>query len=428
MGIEVLKEKYHQQRAVTTDTRQINDGDIYFALKGPSFDGNKFAHEALQKGASYSVVDDKSITGENIIQVENVLSALQQLAQSVRERFTFPIVGITGSNGKTTTKELIRDVLLQDFKVHATRGNLNNHIGVPITILNTPQDTEIGIVEMGANHIGEIAALCKISKPDYGLITNIGKAHLEGFGGIEGVKKGKRELYESVKEVGELVFVNANDSVLTELSKDQQRVLYGNSKSNLFLIEQNREFPTLAFDWHTNTDSFENIATHLTGGYNLGNVAAAIAIGLYFGVSPEKINKAVADYQPQNNRSQLKTTSRNNTLILDAYNANPTSMALALRNLAGIDADKKFFVIGDMLELGSSTEDEHRQISKLAESLHLDGIVVGKHFSELTDCPFPAFENSDSAIEYLSEKSLSSYTILLKGSRGIQLEKVESIL
>ena len=320
MVTQELIDKYSQAGSVTTDTRKIDEGDIYFALRGPNFDGNKFAKDALQKGASLAVVDDPSVTGKNIILVENVLETLQELARTIREEFTFPVIGITGSNGKTTTKELMRDVLHKKFKVHATKGNLNNHIGVPLTILNTPEDTEIAIVEMGANHVGEIAALCAISQPDYGLITNIGKAHLEGFGGIEGVKKGKSELYKSIAKNGKNIFVNGNDPILLELSKNQERVIYGNSTDNLFEIQLLESFPTVSFSWKTESDHFSEVTTNLTGGYNLSNIAAAIALGLHFKVDPELVNEAISEYLPDNNRSQLKTSEKDNQLILDAYN------------------------------------------------------------------------------------------------------------
>jgi UDP-N-acetylmuramoyl-tripeptide--D-alanyl-D-alanine ligase len=423
-----LIEKYRQVQSVTTDSRTIARGDIYFALKGPNFDGNKFAKDALKDGASYAVVDDPSIKGDNIILVEDVLKTLQELARSIRSEFDFPVIGITGSNGKTTTKELMRDVLRKQFKVHATHGNLNNHIGVPLTILNTPSDTEIAIIEMGANHVGEIASLCEISQPDFGFITNIGKAHLEGFGGIEGVKKGKSELYKSVSENGKFLFVDGTDKTLMELSANLERVIYGDSTDHQFEIHAEEAFPTLSFKWKTDSESFDSIGTHLTGAYNLSNISAAIAVGLHFGVLPTSINDAIAAYEPENSRSQLKKTDRDNVLILDAYNANPTSMEMALRNLSGMTAQHKFFVIGDMLEVGESSKAEHQSIVDLATDLELDGILVGKEFSKIQSSPYPAFADSDEAISFLKERELYLTTILLKGSRGIRLEKVESIL
>ncbi|MFZ6051945.1 UDP-N-acetylmuramoyl-tripeptide--D-alanyl-D-alanine ligase [Halocola ammonii] len=422
-----LIEKYKQQRKVTTDSRKVSEGDIYFALKGPNFDGNKFAQSALQDGASFAVVDDSSLSGDRMIHVDDVLTALQDLAKLIRSEFTFPVIGITGSNGKTTTKELMRDVLQKKLKAHATKGNLNNHIGVPITILNTPLETELAIIEMGANHVGEIASLCEISQPDYGLITNIGKAHLEGFGGIEGVKKGKSELYKSVAKQGKTIFVNGNDDTLLELSEGQDRIIYGDSTDNLFEIELDESFPTVSFTWKTHDSSFPEISTNLTGGYNLPNISAALAVGIHFGVDASMINEAISEYTPDNNRSQLKTTDKDNLLILDAYNANPTSMEMALRNLSGMRAQRKFFVIGDMLEVGESSKEEHQNIVDLAIDLELDGILVGKEFSKISS-PYPTFTDADDAIAYLKERELYSTTILLKGSRGIQLEKVEPIL
>jgi len=420
-------DQYIRVRSVSTDTRKINPGSIFFALRGANFNANEFAGTALEMGASMAVVDeDHHVNDDRIIRVPDVLKALQELAHAYRKTLDIPFLAITGSNGKTTTKELVRDVLKKKFRVTATIGNLNNHIGVPLTILSIPEDCELAVIEMGANHQGEIKSYCEYAEPDFALVTNIGKAHLEGFGGVEGVKKGKKELYDYVDEHGGRSFVNTELDNLREVSAGMNIIPYG-FQSPDFQLELINESPTLFYKIKY-ADGHAEVKTQLAGSYNMYNIASAVAVGLHFGVSREKINQAIAEYTPDNNRSQLKKTEYN-TLIMDAYNANPSSMEHALVSLSRQDEANKFFIIGDMRELGPEGVQEHRNILQKAEELGLHGITVGPIFQEVgIDFPFPTFATNDEAIWHFREQPLKGHIVLIKGSRGIHLEDVVSAL
>lgn len=416
--IQELYNKYLSHPVIITDSRKVLRDSIFFALKGDNFDGNTFAQKAIEMGAAYTVVDDPNVVkGERYILVENVLSTLQELAKYHRKQLNIPVIGITGSNGKTTTKELCRDVLSKKYKVKATVGNLNNHIGVPLTILSTPLDTELLIVEMGANHVGEIHDLCQISMPNYGMITNIGKAHLEGFGGVEGIKRGKSELYKSIAATGGQIFINVDDTVLTSLMpNDAKEIVYSAS----IIAPADKEASYISFTYHRQV-----VKTKLFGTYNYPNIAFAVAAGEYFGVTKDAIIGALEAYEPDNNRSQ-QTISGSNTIIKDAYNANPTSMKLSIESFARLQADSKVIVLGDMLELGEYAGEEHEQIIRLTESLGLkEKYFIGPNFFRLKN-KFEGyfFETTEQAKLMFQQKKYSNATILLKGSRGIAVETI----
>ncbi len=419
---------------ITTDTRKLDQGAIFFALKGDNFDANTFAQQAVDAGCAYSIVDsEKASNGTTILLVNDVLESLQQLAKHHRQQLKFPVIGITGSNGKTTNKELIHAVLSKKYNTYATKGNLNNHIGVPLTLLALTNEHEMAIVEMGANHQGEIAMLSDLSDPDYGMITNIGKAHLEGFGGLEGVKKGKSELYKHIKQKKGKIFINGNDSVLTELSNDLDKIFYGENSNfdvhgTLFL---NSEF--VEFKWNIKSESLDNqplVKTHMFGQYNFINLLCAACIGNYFGVKETDINDALASYMPEMNRSQVKKTE-SNTLILDAYNANPSSMSLAIDNFNKQVFENKIVILGDMLELGEYSEQEHEKIIKQIENCTFKTVVfVGVQFFKLKDRfnHYYFYENIEDFKKDDTTNRISGSNILIKGSRGIQLEKIVNIL
>ena len=414
-------------RLVSTDSRHIEPGCLFFALKGDTFDGNTYADFALNVGAAYAVIDDATYENQQTLLVDNVLQTLQQLSQLHRRKFDIPVVAITGSNGKTTTKELVNAVLSQQFKVTATKGNLNNHIGVPLTLLGITAETQIAIIEMGANHQGEIETLCQIAEPTHGLITNIGRAHLGGFGGFEGVIKAKSELYCWLRKSGGKAFVNADNSLLTELSSGIDSEYYGTltDSGTRGVIGKNSE--TLEFDWIRKNDSIY-VQTNLVGKYNFENVLAAIAVGTFFKVSADTIKSAIQSYSPSNSRSQALKTARN-SIILDAYNANPTSMQMAIENFRHTIAAHKIAILGDMLELGSESPEEHKAIVTLAEESGFDNcIFVGPDFYEVAHNRFPCFLNSELAREWLLLQNFTGCTILVKGSRGIKMENVVSAL
>ncbi len=423
-AINNLYKIYCKHPRISTDTRQISKGDLFFALKGENFNGNKFAAQALESGAAYAVIDETEFKlDERFILVEDVLNALQQLAIFHRQQFTIPFIGITGTNGKTTTKELINAALSKKYKTHATRGNLNNHIGVPLTLLEIDNNCELAIIEMGANHPGEIAELCKISQPNYGLITNIGKAHLEGFGSYEGVIKTKKELYDYIKQKPGQLFVNGKDELLTSLSVDHNRSFY-NDHVKVEVLESN---PCLKISIKSGDDSLE-VQTNLIGEYNLDNIRAAACIGHYFNVSLNDIADSIQEYEPTNNRSQLKKTE-SNTLIMDAYNANPTSMAAAIGNFAQLSQENKMLILGDMLELGDVSEEEHKNIIGLCHELNLNVSFVGKQFHNVKNqSSYSFYMNTDELIESIKTYPIKDHLILLKGSRGIRLEKVVEFL
>ncbi len=411
---------------ISTDTRKIFKNCIFFALKGENFNGNLFAQEALDKGAFKVIVDEKTFhksTGETIL-VENVLVTLQQLARFHREFLGLPIISLTGSNGKTTSKELINAVLSQKFNTVATQGNLNNHIGVPLTLLAMNKETEIGIVEMGANHLGEIKMLSEIAGPDYGYITNFGKAHLEGFGSIEGVIQGKTELYQFLKKHKKKIFVNANDPNQLANSEGIERISFGTAQSdfNIKLIDSSHH---LLVEFNET-----RIQSNLVGAYNFVNLSAAITIGAYFEVSPEKIKAGIEGYVPSNNRSQL-IVKGTNTILMDAYNANPTSMMAALENFKQTKGEKKIMFLGDMFELGKEAEAEHQNIVDfLAENPFAKTFLVGSNFYKSTNTAsnITQFETFDDLKKELESNPPKNATILIKASRGMALERILDIL
>jgi len=435
MDVNVISHLHHlflENNGVSIDTRTISKGDIFFALKGPNFDGNKYASVALEAGARYAVVDNHEIEGvisnlSEFILVDDVLTTLQDLASYHREKSKAEIIAITGSNGKTTTKELLASVLGSENEIIFTKGNLNNHIGVPLTLLTIKATTSIAIVEMGANHIGEIKDLCQIAKPDYGFITNIGKAHLEGFGSLEGVRIGKGELYRDIKERGGRLFVNSNDNVLVELADEFSLTsFYGNEDSfggiMIDLVEVNNQIH-VSFEWK-GTPYSEMI--NLYGAYNYPNILAALNIGYHFGISPPSALQALASYIPKNSRSQIVRTEFNE-IYLDAYNANPSSMKEALKAFSKINGKNKIVILGDMFELGTTSEEAHQQIADLASRNFNDVILIGSHFEKTNGIPV-RFRSTDLFIQHLSEKPIKGKTILLKGSRSMALERLLEIL
>ncbi|MCB0473215.1 MAG: UDP-N-acetylmuramoyl-tripeptide--D-alanyl-D-alanine ligase [Flavobacteriaceae bacterium] len=421
MDIQELYLLYKQSYAVSTDTRKIVKNCIFFALKGDTFNGNRFAEEALQRGASYAVVDEeKYAVNERIILVDNALSTLQQLATYHRQQLGLPILALTGSNGKTTTKELISAVLSRKFKTVATAGNLNNHIGVPLTLLSVTPDSEFGIIEMGANHLKEIEFLCEIARPDYGYITNFGKAHLEGFGSLEGVVRGKTELYTFLKENNRQVFVNINDDRQVQESMGMQRITFGNTLADVD-IKMLGANPFVIVQYKNKI-----IQSQLIGAYNYNNIAAAIAIGNYFKVDDLMIAEAIEGYLPRNNRSQI-IQKGTNKIILDAYNANPSSMQAAIENFSDLSDRHKIAILGDMFELGMEAEAEHLRICELAKNQHFDAVyLIGKNFYETDKSSgnIHFFETFDDFKLYLENNTFTDCTILIKASRGMALERV----
>lgn len=422
MDTQQLHQTFLQCGSVSTDTRKITSGSMFFAIRGERFDANAFAADALSKGASYAVIDNPEYQIDNrTILVDDGLAALQQLAAFHRQYLGIPIVALTGSNGKTTTKELIHAVLSKNFRTGATVGNLNNHIGVPLTLLSFNSQTEIGIVEMGANHQKEIEFLCGIAQPDYGYITNFGKAHLEGFGGTEGVIKGKSEMYDYLFTNDKMAFINLDDSIQSEKSDGKERFTFGQSHSADVVISNISANPFVSLEFNGNP-----VSSHLIGIYNAGNIAAAIAIGKYFSVPNNDISDAIANYIPTNNRSQLLDKGTNK-IILDAYNANPSSMAAALANFNQLDASYKVAILGDMFELGPESHAEHGSIVRLALEANADTIIfVGQEFFQhATDHPKLTFFNTfDELVAKLQQEPISQATLLIKGSRGMALERV----
>ena len=414
MKTAALYTLYKNYFLVDTDTRNIRKNTIFFALKGDNFNGNKFAEEALKLGASYAIVDEIAYkTNDKIILVDNVLKTLQQLANYHRKELNIPIIGLTGSNGKTTTKELINIVLSKKYNTLATKGNLNNHIGVPLTLLSMTNKTELGIVEMGANHQKEIEFLCSIAEPDFGYITNFGKAHLEGFGGIEGVIKGKSELYKYLKENNKVAFVNTDDKIQLRETKDIESVYLNNN--DLKFLEVN-PFVKLTYK---NTI----IQSNMIGKYNYINLAAAITIGEYFKINTKEIKEAIESYIPKNNRSQIIKTN-NNKIILDAYNANPSSMRVALENFSSIEGASKVVILGDMFELGDESFNEHQTIANFATSLNFSKtIFVGENFKVIksNELQFKTYLELEG---YIKKNPLENQSILIKGSRGMRLERI----
>ncbi|RFC53989.1 UDP-N-acetylmuramoyl-tripeptide--D-alanyl-D-alanine ligase [Brumimicrobium aurantiacum] len=415
---------------VSTDTRKIEKDNLFIALKGDNFDGNKYALKAIEQGAKYAVVDDVNLKDhQNLVYVEDALVFLQQLANYHRKKFDIPVIGITGTNGKTTTKELTAAVLQQKYNIHFTQGNLNNHIGVPLTLLQLNKEHDIAIIEMGASKIGDIKELTDIAAPTHGIITNIGYAHIEGFGSPENILITKTELYRAIEEVEGHLFYNGNDEVLEkQLPQACSTSTYGVNGDYNVQGSQVELTPLLSFKWSNKEYSSPTVSTQIIGKYNFYNMLAAICIGQYFEVNQEDINNALEAYKPNNNRSQLETTDYN-TVILDAYNANPTSVKSALENFSEITKENKMFVLGDMLELGENTLHFHTEIIELSKALNLQGMFVGKIFSSLKEKhDILAFEDTQAAKDFISIATPEDNLILLKGSRGIGLEKLMEVI
>ncbi|MEM8510361.1 MAG: UDP-N-acetylmuramoyl-tripeptide--D-alanyl-D-alanine ligase [Bacteroidota bacterium] len=424
MDLPQLHQLFLEFPRVSTDTRKIEQHSIFFALKGPNFNGNAFAAEALDKGAAYAVVDEPEyVTTDKIICVEDVLVTLQQLATYHRNHCNAKIISLTGSNGKTTTKELIHAVLSQKFTTIATQGNLNNHIGVPLTLLRITADTEIAVIEMGANHQKEIAFLSGIAQPDFGYITNFGKAHLEGFGGVEGVIKGKSELYDYLLQHNKYVFLNADDPIQKEkLATYSNKIGFSQNDAQYFNITVLATEPFIQFE-------FENtqVATQLVGDYNFPNCCVAVLMGKYFNVPAESIIAAIASYIPSDNRSQI-VEKGDHRIVLDAYNANPTSMKAALESFAKTKDVPKIAFLGDMFELGDSSAVEHQSIADLAEALDFERVyLVGENFCQVTS-KFRKFPSFESLKEHLLQYPLEKGVIFIKGSRGMAMERLLDIL
>ncbi len=426
--IENVYELFYKTSGVCTDTRSIKENCLFISLKGDNFNGNEFALKALKEGAKYAIIDEEKYkTSDNTILVENALVFLQNLANYHRNKFSIPIIGITGSNGKTSSKELIKAVLSKKFKVLATEGNLNNHIGVPLTLLKIKDEHEIAIIEMGANKFNDIEELCNIATPNFGIITNIGKAHLEGFINFEGVLKTKLEIYQAIKNKKGEIIVNQDDvNLMNNLPTDVKVITYGQNENSDIQGKLINLSPFVEMQWSNKNYRSTTISTQMIGKYNFDNFLAAIAFGVRFEVSNEKINEAISEYTPTNNRSQVKKTVHN-TIILDCYNANPSSMQSAIESFAMIKHPNKVFVLGDMLELGLDSEQEHKNIIKLVEKLELKGCVIGPIFSKINKNQLQHFNSTNEGVEYFTKNKLKDALILLKGSRGIGLEKLESL-
>ena len=423
MTIEQLYKIFEQYPSVETDTRKLKTGDIFFALKGENFNGNSFTKKALESGAVYAVIDDKEFyINDNTILVDDVLKTLQELAKYHRKQFTIPFLAITGSNGKTTTKELIHAVLSSTLKTYTTEGNLNNHIGIPLTILRIKKDAHIAVIEMGANHQKEIASYCEFTLPTHGLITNCGKAHLEGFGGVEGVKKGKGELFDYLRSNNGTAFIMSDYDYLLEMSNGiQKQITYGISDAEITGVLISAD-PFIAVEITKGAD-IAKIQTRLVGNYNLPNVLAAVAVGKHFNIPEKAIKTSIENYHPSNSRSQM-IEKGTNKIILDAYNANPSSMKLAIENFASLNANKKILVLGAMAELGNESIEEHKSIIKLIQQYKWDNVLlVGGDFLKLQH-PYLSFSNAEEAKACLQKLQMENSYFLIKGSRSIKLEKI----
>ena len=429
MKISDIYEIFKQYPSIVTDSREVKSNSIFVALKGEIHDGNKFIESALEEGAVYAITDDKSfVESDKIILVDDTLETLQKLASYHRNQLGLPVLAITGSNGKTTTKEFVARVLSKKFNVAVTEGNFNNHIGVPLTLLKMKPDNDFAVVEMGTNHFGEIEILCKIANPNFGLINNIGKAHLEFFGSIDGVAKAKGELFEYLSNNNGKVFANGDIDIILRLTEKhinkENIITYGQQKYDVKILPDNIENPFLQFVFND-----IKVSTRILGMYNIDNILATVAIGKYFNILDSDIADAIESYEPSNNRSQKIETKRN-ILYMDAYNANPTSMQASLQNFIRQDAPNKMFILGDMRELGASSEVEHNDIIEIIIKSEIkDAIFVGDCFAKAAkNTIFTCFKNIDECIEYLDKNEISNRTILIKGSHGIHLEKVEKYL
>jgi len=427
MEINALYVRYRESGKVSTDTRQITPGSVFFALKGDRFNANAFAAEALAKGASYAVVDEAAYaTDDRCILVDDVLETLQKLARYHRDQLTIPVIGLTGSNGKTTSKELVNAVLSRKYKTYATKGNLNNHIGVPLTILNIDNTYEMAVVEMGANHLGEIALLCSIANPTHGFITNIGRAHIGMFGGVENIIRAKSELYQHLITTGGTVFINSQNPILANMAKRFRDPIFYPAPGDYYTCSLASADPYVV----VTAENGKRVDTNLIGGYNFENIAAALCIGKFFGVESTAANEAITAYTPGNMRSQV-VKKGSNTIILDAYNANPSSMEAAVENLSAMDASNKVVILGDMFELGDDAEKEHRQLGELIQSkgfraVYLCGELMGAAANVIPGVQH--FTKKDALIDALKQAPVTDATILVKASRGIGLETVVDVL
>ena len=422
MEIAELYSIYKDHSSIKTNNRKIENGDIFFALKGPNFNGNNFAIQALNAGAAYAVFDEEiNEANDRLIKTNDVLQTLQQLAKHHRKQFDIPFIAITGSNGKTTTKELIHQVLSTTYKTYTTEGNLNNHIGIPLTILKIKSDAQIAVIEMGANHLKEIESYCEYTLPTHGLITNCGKAHLEGFGSIEGVRKGKGELFDYLRKNNGVAFLNSDDEVLKTMSAGIKEIItYGTTNA---FVKGNALNSSSLLEVEITTPAIGKIKTNLIGEYNLPNVLAAVAVAKYFNVEDEKLKASLESYQPTNSRSQL-IIKDSNKIILDAYNANPSSMKAAIINFAKMGGEDKVMMLGAMMELGNDSEDEHMSIIKLIDEYKWKAVVlVGENFRKINK-NFISFENAHEAAEWFKQQHFQNTNILIKGSRATKMESV----
>jgi UDP-N-acetylmuramoyl-tripeptide--D-alanyl-D-alanine ligase len=427
MSIEGLYQKYRETGKVSTDTRKIEKGSVFFALKGDRFNANEFAGQAISAGASYAVIDDPAFAeDERYILVSDALNTLQDLARHHRSQLRIPVIGMTGSNGKTTSKELLNAVLSRKYKTYATKGNLNNHIGVPLTILSIDESYEMAVVEMGANHLGEIAALCSIANPTHGFITNIGKAHIGTFGGFDNIIRGKSELYQHLIQTGGTVFINSDNVILSNMAKRFAHPYMYPRKGDYYACELLSADPYILY----RAENGEEVRTQLIGTYNFENIAAALCIGKFFGVDPVAANQAIMSYIPSNMRSQV-VTKGSNIIILDAYNANPSSMKVAIENLAAMKAERKVLILGDMFELEEEAEKEHQALGKLVQHLGFHEVYLCGRLMKVAQLEIPSarhFEKREDLMEVLKQDHFADATILIKASRGIGLEAVIDVL
>ena len=427
MSIIDLYDLFIHNPQITTDSRNCPKGSIFFALKGDKFDGNQYAGKALASGCVYAVIDNPDYyIGERTILVDNVLKTLQQLAHHHRKVLGMPIIGITGTNGKTTTKELLAAVLSTKFNLLYTEGNFNNHIGVPLTLLRLTHDHEMAVIEMGASHPGDIKELVDIVHPNYGIITNVGRAHLEGFGSFEGVIRTKGELYDYIRRSKGKIFIKKENEYLQSIAKGIEQITYGNGDDAFASGQVVSCDPFLVFNWKQQ-GKLHTVETHMIGSYNLDNVLAAVAVGRFFKIPAERISRAIAAYEPTNNRSQFKKTD-NNELIIDAYNANPSSMKVALDNFITMPVQPKAIILGDMRELGPTSDELHAEVVAQIKKGQFDKVFLcGEHFSKVGK-EFSPFATTEAMVEELRKQPLKGYHILIKGSHSMGLEKLADIL
>ena len=427
MSIIDLNDLFIHNPQITTDSRNCPKGSIFFALKGDKFDGNQYAGKALASGCVYAVIDNPDYyIGERTILVDNVLKTLQQLAHHHRKVLGLPIIGITGTNGKTTTKELLAAVLSTKFNLLYTEGNFNNHIGVPLTLLRLTHDHEMAVIEMGASHPGDIKELVDIVHPNYGIITNVGRAHLEGFGSFEGVIRTKGELYDYIRRSKGKIFIKKENEYLQSIAKGIEQITYGNGDDAFASGQVVSCDPFLVFNWKQQ-GKLHTVETHIIGSYNLDNVLAAVAVGRFFKIPAERISRAIAAYEPTNNRSQFKKTD-NNELIIDAYNANPSSMKVALDNFITMPVQPKAIILGDMRELGPTSDELHAEVVEQIKKGQFDKVFLcGEHFSKVGK-EFSPFATTEAMVEELRKQPLKGYHILIKGSHSMGLEKLADIL